>query len=421
MHMSCGTCPRDRAQLTFNDVYRFATASHPPLLHLSRDTPPCARQLLVMNITLVSATYAPIIGGIEQHVADLASALLVHGHEVDVVCLTPASLPPSIPLPPPPEPAPQPPIIRLQQYRLGKYAAPRSLRLPASDVIHFHGFSRPLFLATSRAARQMGTPLILTPHGSLHRLLRNDHPLVYHGKRAFDALLAPLLPHLCDAVIALTAEEAAHVAQQHPGLARRTAIIGNALPTLPAATTSTVQGSSGRFLALSRLSREKRLADIVAALERDPTLPGCDIVGPEGNATYALRLQASRLAPGRINVLGPLYGEARFDALRKAVALVLPSESEMQSLSALEALAVGTPVVASQGAATGLGRGPHVVVYNTGDIDALTQALHTIAPGQARASIHSDGRTWCVDAFEMAAKTVDVYRHCIAASSGRPL
>jgi glycosyltransferase involved in cell wall biosynthesis len=128
---------------------------------------------------------------------------------------------------------------------------------------------------------------------------------------------------------------------------------------------------------------------------------------------------AGGLLPGRVTLLGPVHGDDRYNLIRRAVALVLPSESEMQSLSALEAIALGTPVVASRGASAGLGSGPHLVVYNTGDIEDLTRAIHGIKSLKATTSSPPAMKPWCTDTLEMAGKLVDVYRNCIAGLIGQ--
>lgn len=366
----------------------------------------------LMNISLVSETYLPTLGGIETHIDGLASALVALGHQATVVYLTPVQQgtssaqtaeTPSVPLPT---------VVPIRPYSLAKYRFPTTFSLPQSDVVHFHGFSRPLFFATLLATRRTQTPLVLTPHGSLHRLIRNDGTAIYNAKRTFDELVAPLLLRSCNTIVALTAEEQFHISQRYPHLSNRIIVIGNALPTLPKSITTMHQGTSQRLLILGRISREKRIPDLLEALRIDPVLPACDIAGPYGNATGEVRAAMRRLSPGRVKLLGPVYGDEKYRLLRSAVALVLSSESEMQSISALEAIACGTPVIASAGAAVGLGRGSHVVVYPTGDIDGLREAIRSVWPQRLVGVSSPKTVTWCKDNTDLARKLVDVYRHC---------
>lgn len=111
-----------------------------------------------------------------------------------------------------------------------------------------------------------------------------------------------------------------------------------------------------RFLFLGNLIREKGIIEAVAAVDmlvhegRAVTLA---IVGKEGDKTL-IELARSRFGPSyafgqHIEIVGPIYGNARAQAFLAADIFVLPSyyESEAFPLSALEAMAFGCALILS--------------------------------------------------------------------------
>ena len=75
------------------------------------------------------------------------------------------------------------------------------------------------------------------------------------------------------------------------------------------------------------------------------------VVGPEEDG-YLARMQAlaTQLSLERIEFSDPAYGEDKLRAFRRASLFVLPTYSENFGMAVAEALAVGTPVVVTQGA-----------------------------------------------------------------------
>jgi len=94
-------------------------------------------------------------------------------------------------------------------------------------------------------------------------------------------------------------------------------------------------------------------------------------------------------------LVGLLAGDAKFDAIMNAQALVLPSYNEAQPMAILEAMAAGLAVVA-----TNVGDVPSVVrdgvdglIVPPGEIDALAAAMIKIASDASlRRSMGRSGR-----------------------------
>jgi glycosyltransferase involved in cell wall biosynthesis len=75
------------------------------------------------------------------------------------------------------------------------------------------------------------------------------------------------------------------------------------------------------------------------------------VVGPGENGYLAqMKTLAARLSLERVEFCGPVYGEDKLRTFREASLFVLPSYSENFGMAVAEALAVGTPVVVTQGA-----------------------------------------------------------------------
>ena len=100
-------------------------------------------------------------------------------------------------------------------------------------------------------------------------------------------------------------------------------------------------------IVLSRLQEEKDVQTAVEAFQHLPDLRL--VVLGDGPLLEPLKLLAQRLDLRNVEFKGFIGGEARFDLLRRAKLLVLPSRCyENFSVSVLEAYAMGKPVVASR-------------------------------------------------------------------------
>jgi glycosyltransferase involved in cell wall biosynthesis len=116
----------------------------------------------------------------------------------------------------------------------------------------------------------------------------------------------------------------------------------------------------------------------------------CTVVGsldidPEFARRVAAR--AEDVVPGRVDLVGPLVGDALDAAYRSADVLVLPSRTETYGMVVTEALAHGLPVIASAagGVHEALGRSA------TGAVPGIT-----VPPGEASA-LAAALRTWLDD------------------------
>jgi len=155
-------------------------------------------------------------------------------------------------------------------------------------------------------------------------------------------------------------------------------------PAPPPADVAAEELPPGTFVFVGRLTEQKALPVLLDALER---VEGASLVivgdGPERSALE--RSASSATLAGRVRFTGPLPREEALRYLAGARAAVLPSAWENLPHAAVEALAVGTPVVA-----TAVGGVPEVVTDDRNgllvpplDAAALADALRRVLEDDA--------------------------------------
>jgi len=234
----------------------------------------------------------------------------------------------------------------------------RALSAAQPDLVHLHG----LFTWPSRDARDFGRrtgrPVVVSPHGMLEpvALARSAWK-----KRLFRLFVEDDNLRRAACLHALNAPEARSF--RAFGLTNPIAVVPNGVE-LPGEGAVPERGAFRRrfpslpagklLLFLGRLHPKKGLHPLVdawakleaaGALERDGwTLV---VAGPDqlGHEDEVKRHVAERGLGGRIHFVGPLWDEAKAEALAAADAFVLPSFSEGFSVAVLEAMAYRLPVV----------------------------------------------------------------------------
>jgi glycosyltransferase involved in cell wall biosynthesis len=238
--------------------------------------------------------------------------------------------------------------------------------LAGADLVHTHHMrSAPSRLSALRA-RAAHQHVVVTDHG-----LQGDS-------------WAGLLPRLFDRFLAVSAFSARELGAPPE---RTRLIYGGADPRRFAPEPA---GSRRGVLFVGRITPHKGVDRLIAALPPSAELSiagstGHDPALPERDYPVLLR----RMAEGRtVRFLGPVGEEALPDLYRRAVVLVLPSVartcygravrvSELLGLAVLEAMASGTPVIASR-----IGGLPEVVrhgetgfLVEPGDVGELRERL----------------------------------------------
>lgn len=241
--------------------------------------------------------------------------------------------------------------------RLTAAAATQGLAqyIGAADVVHLHGVWDPLVLRVASLAFRSNTNYVITPHGMLNPWSLSQKPL--RKKVVMWALVRRLLDG-ATFIHALTRDEEDAIRALNSSYSVCVIPNGVFLDAHKSAGTTElldhVPQLKGRnyILFLGRLHHMKGLDYAVQGFARFArTVRDVDwvVAGPDAGEKQRLLESVQELGiADRVHVVGPLLGSLKDAALRNASCLLQPSRNEGFSMSILEALAAGVPVVISQ-------------------------------------------------------------------------
>jgi glycosyltransferase involved in cell wall biosynthesis len=266
-----------------------------------------------------------------------------------------------------------------------------------------------------RVALRARKPFIVAPRGMLGpAALAFSHT----KKRIAWALLQGDVVRRASCIHATSEQE--HDEIREFGLVNPIAIVPNGIDVPDLDRHSTTVNNFGRIvLSLGRIHPKKGLGRLVRAWAHvEPAYPEwrLRIVGPDelGHASELAAL-AAELNTQRVSIEGPVEGDAKFAAYRDAELFVLPTLNENFASSVAEALAAGTPVIATKGAPWhGLAHEGCGWWIDHG-VEPLKAALaHAMAMRpEALQAMGAKGRTWMAREFSwdrVALDMLDVYR-----------
>jgi rhamnosyl/mannosyltransferase len=331
-----------------------------------------------LAILHVYKDYAPVIGGIENHVGQLARAQAAAGHTVTVLVTDPAGGG---------RVAVEQGVKVSRARRLATVASTplswdlaRQLAAQRPDLTHLHV---PYPVAEAAWLARGRPPLVVTYHSDVVR------------QRALGALWAPGLRRLLQRAARVLATNPNYAASS-PFLRRveagRLAIVPLGIDPAPFEAARERAGwpatDGSRLVFVGRLRYYKGLEVLLAAM---PSLPGVTLTvigdGPEGPALAA---QAAALGlEARVRWLGSLPDEALPAQLAAADTYVLPAvaRSEAFGIVLLQAMAAGLPLVTTE-LGTGTSwvnrHGETGLVVPPRDPAALAAALQALQADAAR-------------------------------------
>jgi glycosyltransferase involved in cell wall biosynthesis len=325
-----------------------------------------------MRILLLPGIWPPDVGGPATHGPDVARFLVARGHSVEVVTMADAA--------PTERPCPVRTVSRRYPFpvRYSLLAARGATRGHRADVIYASATYAAAAAASTASRRPLVAKLVSDPayerayryglfRGTLESFQHAPGPHLVALRRARSLALARAR------TIVVPSEYLARLARRFVPDPGRVVVVPNPAPDA-ASTKAAPQPNT--FVYAGRLTRQKALPVAIEAIGRvrDARL----LVLGDGPERAALERRARKVAPdGRIVFRGVQPRDQVLDALSGAWAAVLSSDWENLPHAAVEALAVGTPVVA-----TSVGGVPEVVrdgvnglLVPPGSPDAFAAAL----------------------------------------------
>jgi glycosyltransferase involved in cell wall biosynthesis len=280
------------------------------------------------------------------------------------------------------------------------------------EIIHIHGFWHYSLWAAAREAEQARKPFVISPQGSLEAPALARHSL---RKRLYSTFFQRR--HLSRAAGWHAVTESEESGVHALGITAPVELIPNAVDTgtIPDGSYSSQIDSLypelvGKriVLFLGRIHPIKGIDLLVQAFGKiAKECPDARLViaGPIEDSAYWGKVNSlvdTLGVRGRIVATGMVTGDRKWALLRESTVVVQPSHSEIRSLSALEALACGVPVVVTEGcnfpelAETGAGI---VVPFDAGTLaEAVIKLLRSPS---LRSQMGGNGQRLVTDRFSV--------------------
>lgn len=359
----------------------------------------------VVRVLVVSDQYAPMVGGVPTVTRTLAHGLAERGHQVRLLVPSPGrrgrpgaadgaavdgaatevgaddqvtvDVRRSVPWPW---------YDGMRLAWISRSAARKLISAFAPDVIHIHS---PLTLGgmARMVGRRLGVPVVYTNH----YLPENARPTRRRRSRAFDGAFYSYLVWFGNSSSHVTAPTSTALELLcDRGLRVPSTVLSNGVDLsafCPGPVSDEIRVRYGLrtgcpvILAVGRLSQEKSvdvLLEAAARLTQDAQIA----IAGTGPDEARLRAQAERLGlhADRVRFLGFVPGPELAAVYRLADVFAIPSVAELQSLTTMEAMATGLPIVAANAYALGelVAHGRNGLLVTPGRPDELAASLDVL-------------------------------------------
>lgn len=213
------------------------------------------------------------------------------------------------------------------------------------DLVHLQHIWTPYISIMANAARKKGIPYIITPRGMLEPWIMDRNPwkkkLAMRLYQRKDLKKASLL----HATAEMEAENIRRLGFTNP-----IAVIPNGidLSNLPAP--KTIYGRK-KVVFLSRIHPKKGIELLLEAWNQIQIADWTLEIAGDGEPDYieSIKKKIDSLALKSVKLVGPKYGEEKWNFIKSADIFVLPTYSENFGIVVAEALAMGVPVITTQG------------------------------------------------------------------------
>ncbi len=306
-----------------------------------------------MKILQATAYFSPVMGGSAEVPYQLSSALIKRGHQVNVytsdykldntyINLLPAGTVRS---------------FHTLFTAINFYITPGLMRagkkeIRQYDIVHLHNYRTFQNIVIHHYAKKLGIPYIVQPHGSAGTFFMKGFL-----KKVFDITWGKRILNDASILLAVSSMEAEQLSEM--GIEKsRINILPNgmdvsAFENLPRKglfrEKYSLKSDDRIVLFLGRIHKIKGISLLVQAFaELSAELGNINLViaGPDdGDLPNITRLVKKMGIIDKVIFTGPLYGQEKLSAYIDADVFVLPSMYEIFSVTILESLLCGTPVI----------------------------------------------------------------------------
>jgi glycosyltransferase involved in cell wall biosynthesis len=211
------------------------------------------------------------------------------------------------------------------------------------DLIHLQHIWNPYIQIMAFWAQQKKIPYIITPRGMLEPWILARNPwkkkiaLFLYQKKAIKR---------ASYLHATSQMEAENIKKM--GFNNPIRIIPNGIDLNETKQIKTFYGTK-KMVFLSRIHQKKGIELLLEAWGTIETKGWTLEIAGNGEVAYIESLIQAAKHLENVRFIGPQYGEAKWNFLRSADVLVLPTHSENFGMAVAEALAVGVPVITTHG------------------------------------------------------------------------
>jgi 1,4-alpha-glucan branching enzyme len=242
------------------------------------------------------------------------------------------------------------------------------------DVAHLHGIGHPFIDLAAMILRRSKIPFVLTVHGFPGR---NSSTAVSAVYRLYDKIFTTRLLRGASAVVAISHDLEVKLARR--GV--RATVIYNGIE-VPTRKTQHVR-DAWRFLCVGRLALDKGFEDAISAvlqLRREYPLIKLHLLGADFGAKARLMSLVPPDGSECIVFAGAVDRDRVLTEMQSARAVIIPSLDEPFGLVALEALAVGSAILAARaGALSEIVRdGEDGVLFAAGSRDGIAASIRLL-------------------------------------------
>lgn len=211
------------------------------------------------------------------------------------------------------------------------------------DLIHLQHIWNPYIQVMAFWAYKKKIPYIITPRGMLEPWIMANNPL----KKKIAMLLYQKKAIQRAAHIHVTAEmEAKNI--KALGFSNAITVIPNGID-FSEVTEVKEQYGTRKMVFLSRIHPKKGIEILLEAWRNSDTTNWILEIAGTGEDNYVTSLIESAQDLKNVQFTGALYDESKWEFLRSADVMVLPTHSENFGIVVAEALAVGVPVITTKG------------------------------------------------------------------------